>query len=96
MSRNDLISQSVLGSELERLLENDTVQAVVREQLAARREAILGLPPQEAGRFTALKAGIDALEEFLAALAGMVELGRQARQSLAEGPGGPSGRGRVL
>ena len=96
MTRDELITQSVAGSELERLLENDTVQAVAKEQLAARREAILGLPPGEAGRFAILKAGHDALEEFLAALAAMVELGRQAGQTLAEDPDAPSGRGRLL
>ncbi len=96
MNRDELITQSVAGFELERLLENDTVQAVAKEQLASRREAILALPPQEAERFAILKAGHDALEEFLAALSAMIELGRQARETLAEDPDGRSSAGRVL
>ena len=96
MTRDELITQSLTGSELERLLENDIVQAVVKEQLDARREAILALPPEKSARFAILKAGHNALEEFLAALSGLIELGRQARETLAEDPDGQNGRGRVL
>ncbi|WP_243311693.1 hypothetical protein [Fundidesulfovibrio agrisoli] len=94
MNREDLERQALQGEEVARLLECDAVRVLLEGQLSARREAILALDPGDAPGFTRLKAGLAALEEFLAGLHSLAAAGEQARERLASEAN--AGRGRVL
>ncbi|MFP5238850.1 MAG: hypothetical protein ACLGQW_03375 [Acidobacteriota bacterium] len=94
MNREELERQALQGEEVARLLECDAVRALLEGQLTARREAILALDPADAAGFTRLKAGLAALEEFLAGLHSLAAAGEQARERLASDA--PGGQGRVL
>lgn len=95
MNRQELERQALSGEDIVRLLHCDGVREVIGEHLAARREAIMALKSDQAGEFSRLKAGLEAVEEFVAALESAAELGGQARQALAGPDGGETG-GRVL
>lgn len=96
MNHHELELLSRRGEEVGRLLHCDAVREVIEEQLAARREAILNLKAADTAEFGRLKAGLEALEELVAALTCVVQAGDDARARL----GGPSGSlataGRVL
>lgn len=94
MNRQELERQALRGEDIGRLLDCDGVREVIGEHLAARREAIMALKSDQAETFARLKAGLEAVEEFVAALESAAELGGQARQALSS-PDGETG-GRVL
>jgi hypothetical protein len=96
VSRLDLERQAARGEEVGRLLACDAVREAIGEQVAARREAILTLKSGQAEDFTRIKSGLEALEELMAALASVAELGEQARERLAQSDGGTETNGRVL
>ncbi|MFZ5425780.1 MAG: hypothetical protein ACOZEN_02295 [Thermodesulfobacteriota bacterium] len=80
------------GEEVARLLACDAVREVIDESVASRREAILALKSEEAGRFSLIKAGLEALEELVAALESLAAQGDEARARMSGG----GQRGRVL
>ena len=94
MNREELERQALQGEEVARLLECDAVRGLLDGQLAARREAILALEPSDTQGFTRLRAGLAALEEFLAGLHSLAAAGEQARERLASAA--PDGQGGVL
>lgn len=96
MSHHELERQAVRGEEVARLLACDAVREVIEEQLASRREAILGLKAAQTREFARIKAGLEALEELLAALSCVAELGEQARERLGSAMEGTATGGRVL
>ncbi|WP_243358527.1 hypothetical protein [Fundidesulfovibrio terrae] len=96
MSRLELERQTARGEEVGRFLACDAVREVIEEQLAAKREAILNLKSAQAGEFTRIKSAFEALEELVAALTSVAELGEQARERLGQDESGPENGGRVL
>lgn len=82
MSRDELERLGARGEEVARFLACDAVGETIQDELARRREAILGLKSSQAEEFGRLKAGLEALEELVAALESYAESGRQARESL--------------
>jgi hypothetical protein len=96
MTRDELVAAAMTGEAVERLIDDPLVQAALDDHLAARREAILALGPDEPERFVRLRAGLEAVEEFLAGLRNLVELGRQAGLRLSESGPNPEDRSRVL
>jgi hypothetical protein len=95
VNRQELERQALRGEDIGRLLDCDGVREVIEEHLAARREAIVALKSDQAETFARLKAGLEAVEDFLAAIESAAELGGLARQALADLDGGETG-GRVL
>lgn len=96
MTRDELETACLTGNEIERLLENPRVKTALDGLLDERRRAVLALGSDQPERFVRLMAGIEAVEEFLAALDNLVELGRQAGQRLAEPGPSLEDRSRVL
>lgn len=92
MSRLELEGLALRGEEVGRLLACDAVREAVEELLAAKREAILNLKSAQADQFARLKAGLEAMEELMAALASVAELGELARERLGAAEAGAGGR----
>lgn len=96
MNHTELEQLARRGEEVGRLLHCDAVREVLEEQLAARREAILNLKAAETAEFSRIKAGLEALEELVAALTCVVQAGDDARARLGGSAEGGGNAGRVL
>lgn len=96
MSHHELERQAVRGEEVARLLACDAVREVIEEQLASRRETILALKASQTAEFGRVKAGLEAMEELVAALSSVAELGELARERLGEALEATATGGRVL
>jgi len=96
VNHHELELLSRRGEEVGRLLHCDAVREVIDEQLDIRREAILNLKAAETAEFGRIKAGLEALEELVAALTCVVEVGDEARARLGASAAERGNVGRVL
>lgn len=96
MNHTELEHLARRGEEVGRLLHCDAVREVIEEQLDIRREAILNLKAAETAEFGRLKAGLEALEELVAALTCVVDVGDEARGRLGASAEERVNAGRVL